>query len=176
MAYLTEAQLRHKAVEYYSLAKSAATAAKVTIFLSHSHKDKDLIKGLITVLAEQGVAVYVDWNDDSMPRITSRETAERIKDRIGEMELFAILATQNGLNSRWVPWETGVADQMKPSPNILVIPVADSSGKYLGNEYLQLYQRFEVDSAGTARVAQPEQRLWEGKEASAFLGQHVIYG
>ncbi len=175
MAYLTESLLRQKSTEYNSLTKSA-TGAKVTIFLSHSHIDKDLIKGLITVLAEQGVTVYVDWNDNTMPRVTSRITAERIKSRIGEMQLFAILATHNAMNSKWVPWETGVADQKKAESCIFVIPVADSSGKFPGSEYLQLYQRFELDSANKARIAAPGKQLWEGKDASTFLRSHVIYG
>jgi len=176
MAYLTEATLRQKAVEYYSLTKGAAGAPKVTIFLSHSHKDKDLIKGLITVLAEQGVTVYVDWNDATMPRVTSRETAERIKQRIGEMSLFAILATENGLHSRWVPWETGVADQKKPASGIFVIPVTDSSGKYAGSEYLQLYQRFELDASGVGRIVAPGRDLREGDMASSFLRANMVYG
>lgn len=176
MAYLTETMLRQKAIKYYSLTKSAAGTPSVTIFLSHSHKDKDLVKGLITVFAEEGVAVYVDWNDASMPRVTSRETAERIKQRIGEMSLFAILATHNGLSSRWVPWETGVADQKKPVSCIFVIPVPDNTGQYPGSEYLQLYQRFEMDSSGVGRIAAPGEELWEGRAASSFLRQHVVYG
>ena len=175
MAFLTEAMLRQKASQYHAWTKSVSRA-RAAIFLSHSHRDKDLIKGLITVLAAQGVAVYVDWNDNTMPRVTSRETAERIKRRIGEMSLFAILATHNGVNSKWVPWETGVADQKKTASCIFVIPVSDSSGKYPGGEYLQLYRRFELDSSGVGRIAAPGKAIWEGCPASSFLRAHMIYG
>ena len=174
MAFLTEAMLREKVVKYYSLTEGAPGAPKVTIFLSHSHKDKDLIKGLIAVLAEQGVLVYVDWNDGEMPRVTSRVTAERIKRRIGEMQLFAVLATHNAMDSKWVPWETGVADQKKAESCMFVIPVADSSGKYPGSEYLQLYQRFELDSSGVGRITPPGKQLREGKTASSFLRANIV--
>lgn len=175
MAYLTESELRRKA-EFVTFSERASYEKKVTIFLSHSHKDREIAKGLIGVLAEQGVVVYVDWNDSSMPRITSRTTAEIIKLRIEQMTLFAILATKNGQNSKWVPWETGVADQKKADSDIFVIPVEDRTGSYDGSEYLQLYQRFEVDSFGNGKIVAPNQRIDEGKAASVFLSENVVYG
>jgi len=175
MAYLSESELRRKA-EGVVFRKLASYEKRATIFLSHSHKDREIAKGLIGVLAEQGISVYVDWNDSSMPRITSRATAEKIKERIGEMSLFALLATQNGLNSKWVPWETGVADQKKTASSIFVIPVEDRNGQYAGNEYLQLYQRLELDALGRARIVAPGEQVQEGKAAASFLGQHIVYG
>ena len=146
MAFLTESQLQTYARDESManraavLVKKASREAKVSVFLSHSHLDATLVKGLINYLASVGVSIYVDWNDSGMPRITGRETANRIKAQIRENALFMLLATANALASRWVPWETGVADQVKAVDAILVIPVADPGGQFRGNEYLQLYK------------------------------------
>ena len=62
MAFLTESHLRYRA-QGAAFRSLASYEQRVTIFLSHSHKDWELAKGLIMVLAEQGVSIYVDWND-----------------------------------------------------------------------------------------------------------------
>jgi MTH538 TIR-like domain (DUF1863) len=72
-----------------------------------------------------------------MPRETNRETADKIKNRIAELKLFMVLATASALNSRWVPWEIGVADKTKGENQVLIIPVVDSSGTFDDSEYLR---------------------------------------
>ena len=96
--------------------KSYPSAAEYNVFLSHSHKDKELAKGLIYMLAREGVSVYVDWADSELPEKPGRETANKIKRVIKTSDLFLLLATDNALNSKWVPWELGVADEAKGWP------------------------------------------------------------
>jgi hypothetical protein len=160
MAYITESQLRNFAANqrYTSFAnvKGASSLAKLTIFLSHSHKDKTLVEGLIAYFETLGIAVYVDWNDTQMPRITNRATAAQIKNRIKSLGVFMVLATKNALDSKWVPWEVGVADQIKGEAQIMIIPVADDSGQFHGSEYLQLYQRAVIATDGTYAVFEPD--------------------
>ncbi len=163
MAFLTESLLREKARNFkrypsasFKYLLESALEARITVFLSHSHKDKELVKGLIELLAEQGIYIYVDWNDSDMPRITSGETAKKIKERIKELQLFFFLATENGLNSKWCPWELGVADSFKRWEDILIIPVADPSGKFKGNEYLQIYRHLELTCDGKVYVVDPD--------------------
>lgn len=150
MSFLNESLLREKSkvfkrkYESYKYLVESKIKTQITVFLSHSHKDKELVEGFIELLAEQGIYVYVDWNDSSMPRITNGETARRIKERIRELQLFFFLATENALNSKWCPWELGVADSLKSWEDILIIPVADPSGQFKGNEYLQVYKHLEL--------------------------------
>jgi hypothetical protein len=119
---------------------SKATA-QVSIFLSHSHKDKELVEGFINYLAYSSeIIIYVDWQDSDMPSTTNRETALRIKEKIDQMDYFLILATRNAMESKWVPWEIGIADKTKSIERIAVVPIIDRSGQYHGNEYMQLYQ------------------------------------
>jgi hypothetical protein len=160
---LTESDLRHYRLYFQesafnSLSKSAAD---VSIFLSHSHKDRELVEGFINYLAYWGkIKVYVDWQDSNMPASTNRETARRIKMKIEELDYFFVLATENALKSKWVPWEIGIADSIK-FDKIAIVPVADSSGKFNGNEYLQLYPSIQPatlqSGEKTFAVFQPNQ-------------------
>lgn len=147
MAYLSTNQLleyRHQPGIYnFSNIRESRVGAQLTIFLSHSHLDRDLVEGLICLLGSLGITIYVDWNDKNMPRITNRETAEKIKQKIRENALFAIFATPNALALKWAPWETGIGGQVKGQDAILLIPVADPSGRFPGSEYLQIYNRLE---------------------------------
>ena len=63
---------------YYAFAEK-----KTTIFISHKHDDLEELKGIIGFLEKKyNVKVYIDSQDISMPKMTSGETARRIKERI----------------------------------------------------------------------------------------------
>jgi hypothetical protein len=116
-------------------------------FLCHSHRDANLAEGLQALLAEQGVELYIDWKDASMPPDPNRETASRIQHRIKVCDWFLFLATANSMTSRWCPWELGYADGQKQPDRIAIVPTSDSTSTH-GNEYMQLYRRVDVSSAG----------------------------
>ena len=118
----------------------ARRAGRQTAFLSHSHRDASLAKGVQGFLRAQGWDVYIDWEDTSMPETPDKRTAERIKQRIVELDWFLFLATANSKRSKWCPWELGYADGKKPHRSILILTTRDSIGKSYGNEYLQLYR------------------------------------
>jgi TIR domain len=131
----------HKAV-----AKSlneAISKSKQTAFLCHSHKDQMLAKGLQTLLVEDGWDVYIDWEDEEMPPSPTKETANNIKNKIKQVDWFLFLATPNSTGSRWCPWEIGYADAVKVNEKILIVPTSDDSGRWYGNEYLQLYRKID---------------------------------
>jgi hypothetical protein len=180
MAYLTESRLRNayrrsmRSIESSHKAFSARSIPDASIFLSHSHLDQDLIKGFIQELDEIGISVYVDWNDNEMPDHTNRKTAEKIKQRIVQNDLFMIFATENAMRSRWVPWEIGVADQAKQYEKIFVIPISKDGTKYSGNEYLQLYNKIIISDENTLAAFKP--RLQEGILLKSVIGGKGYYG
>lgn len=152
--YLTRATLRNvaqseasqKSLRQY-LTKS--WSGQTRVFLSHSHIDlNDLsqqeLYGLLTLLILYGGDIYIDWLDPEMPKRTSRETAVQLKGKIDSCDRFLLLATNNAINSRWVPWELGYADKSKGAENIAVIPIADPSGHWSGSEYLALYPTVQM--------------------------------
>ena len=133
-----------------------------TAFLCHSHRDSALAEGLQALLAEQGVALYIDWQDASMPPEPNRVTAARLQERIKASDWFLFLATANSMASRWCPWELGYADGQAPLDRIAIVPTSDGSTTH-GNEYLQLYRRVDVSNAG--------ELLWV--PAGSYQGQLV---
>lgn len=122
--------------EKRELAENANFAGKKTAFLCHSHKDEELVKGLVVLFEELGVTLYIDWQDITMPEKPNAETAKKIQSRIIQSDVFLFLATGNSKASRWCPWEIGFADSSKK--NIYIVPTSDGYSSY-GNEYLDLY-------------------------------------
>lgn len=117
----------------------------VTIFLSHSHSDKKLVESTIVILSSLKVYVYVDWLDSELTFPPSGKTAIKIRRMIKENKKFILLATNEAINSKWCNWELGIGDSEKYIHNIAVIPVADNSGVWKGNEYLQIYPYIDKD-------------------------------
>lgn len=177
MTYITESDLaRYRGVtleesKIRATLKASQREAQVSIFLSHSHKDKELVAGFARWLATLGTSIYIDWQDTTMPAITNIQTALAIKNQINSRDIFMVLATANALTSRWVPWEIGVADQLKGFGRIFIVPVVQTSGHYLGNEYLQLYQRIEIARGGALAYFEPGTK--EGYTLADLLDKHA---
>jgi len=149
ISYVTKAELRHFAAELplneQVVIKKAAASRTLTgsTFLSHSSKDSDLVVGAIRVLENHGAKVYVDEIDPQMPPYTTEQTAALLKDRIHQTSRFVLLASKNSRDSRWVPWELGVADGDKGLERIALFPALDESEdkSWASWEYLGLYRR-----------------------------------
>ena len=150
-----EAQASTKRSE--ELIEEAKAARKQTAFLSHSHKDLRLAKSLQAFLQDEGWAIYIDWEDTSMSDFPTRETAEKIRAKVRDLDWFLFLGTQNSMRSRWCPWEVGYADGVKPIDNILIIATTDSTGTY-GSEYLQLYRHIDPAQGGGFGAFNPNQK------------------
>lgn len=112
-------------------------------FLSHSTKDEQLVAGTIKLLENHGATVYIDKKDPELPPYTNKYTANGLKTRIGQSQKFLLLATINSMDSRWVPWELGLADGYKDLSRVAIIPTVEnqSDTSWVNWEYLGLYDR-----------------------------------
>lgn len=156
-------ELRSAATRYVATVKTlneARIKGRRTVFLCHSHKDKELVKGVEALLNEADMNVYIDWQDTQMPEKPDQITASRIKDRIVAADFFLFLATENSMQSRWCPWEIGYADGKKKLTQILVIPTTNGITTH-GSEYLDLYRR--IDKSGMGKVG-----LWRAGSVGAY--------
>ena len=98
MALLTEAQVRSAARQTHDglyesgdevLAKSVRTIEDhFDIFLSHSIKDAEIVRGAHILLQRLGHSVYVDWiiDRDLNREEVSRDTAIRLKKRMRQCD------------------------------------------------------------------------------------------
>lgn len=161
MSYLTESQILNfskdssltESSRYFI--KSSSLDVNTTIFLSHSHFDRELAKNMKIYLSKYRINLYIDWLDNKMPANTNAKTALELKNKIKSNNYFLLLATNNALASKWVPWELGIADGAKSYDNILILPINDNYGRFNGNEYLQIYKRVEQDNLGELGIFEP---------------------
>ena len=150
MAILTETQLREYS-RVVRLSQSADSHVKgvrssyPSVFLSHSHKDKDFVTDAKRFLGSHGVDVYVDWQDPGMPDGISAATATALRAKIESNKKFVLLATNNALSSKWVPWELGYADGLKGTEHIAVLAVKPDGKEWAGNEYVGVYPILEKE-------------------------------
>ncbi len=175
--YLSDTALRGRSIKSYDPHRKLESSRSIrysSVFLSHSHHDMDLVEGLVHKLARQGVSVYVDWKDATLPSSPSRTTVETIKGQIVKNDVFMLLATDRALESRWVPWELGVADQAKGYQRIVVVPVT-RNGSFLGSEYIQVYCQLRED-LGTLKVFGPGGRGSSSPVSTFLRDKAAIFG
>ena len=129
-------------VENFDFEKRVSSSS-LDVFLSHSSLDKDALPKAIGFLTQFGVNVYIDKIDKELPLKTSAETGRKLKERITQCRKFIVLVTANSRNSRWIPWELGVADEKKKLPNVALLPDVgnQSNAEWSEQEYLGLYPR-----------------------------------
>ncbi|RAI62150.1 hypothetical protein DOZ80_31410 [Pseudomonas fluorescens] len=126
-----------------TLIKSMTRSEPTSTFLSHSSKDKELVFGAMKVIQNHGGLPYIDEIDPEMPPYTTEATADLLKQRIRETKRFVLLTTPNSKDSRWVPWELGIADGVKGLSKIALFAASDTTDndQWTSSEYLGLYRR-----------------------------------
>lgn len=129
-------------VEAHDFARRASRSS-ADVFLSHSSLDTDVLPKAIGFLEAHGAKVYIDKTDKELPKKTSAETGVKLKERISQCPKFIVLVTANSKNSRWIPWELGIADEKKKLPNVALLPDVgnQANADWPEQEYLGLYPR-----------------------------------
>jgi hypothetical protein len=135
--------------DYSSAINEIYTSKYPTVFISHSSRDKELVKKVVAILSDQGANCYVDEEDSEMPAEVSVETADRLRDKIGYSHKFVMVASRYALVSRWVPWELGVADEPDEVDRIAIFPVEEENEKWEGNDYVGLYDLIQEIPEGS---------------------------
>lgn len=112
------------------------------VFLSHSMSDAQIVLGVKTILENQyGLKVYVDWIEDKQlnRELVTAATAELLRKRMKQSGSLFYLTTENSSKSKWMPWELGYFDGLKPN-KVAILPVLKSRyDDFKGQEYLGLY-------------------------------------
>ncbi len=121
------------------------------VFISHSSKDKDLIKKLRSYLEDYfGLSAYIDWDEDC--GMSREEVADRVKEAMSRSKTFLIVKTDNSDKSSWVSWETGCFEIMCSSPKndnfdkIGVLLIENDSKKFTKEtfEHQEYLKRYEI--------------------------------
>jgi hypothetical protein len=144
MAFLSHADfglVKSASARARILVEAASTPVASSLFLSHSSLDKKELPGVVEFLRTFGARVYVDLVDGSLPASPSPKTAAIIKKRIKSCSRFVILISENSYQSRWIPWELGIADAMKGVSKVGLLPFSPQGTEriWAKQEYLGLY-------------------------------------
>lgn len=123
--------------------KAAARTPNNSTFLSHSSKDDEVMPAVIYVLESHGASVYLDKLDLSLYEKQPRDIATTLRSNISVSKKFVVFASDNVRDSKWVPWELGLADGFKNSANVALFPAPDKKDDYhwTEQEYLGVYDR-----------------------------------
>jgi TIR domain len=133
--------------------EAAAGKTRFDVFLSHAVVDAELVVGVLTVLQDAGLSVYVDWYVDPQldrAKVTA-PTAEVLRKRMQQCDSLLYLWSLNAADSKWMPWELGYFDGH--NGNVAVFPVvAQSDNEYRGTEFVGLYPTVDLETIAGKRV------------------------
>lgn len=134
--------------------RDPSNVGNATVFLSHKHDDLANFKMIVYILKKLHTNVYVDWLDKSMPKITSGETAVKIKDKIRKMDKFILVASDAAIESKWCNWELGFGDAQKyDRKKIALFPICKVDGQWKGKEYMSIYPTIQYYDGKTEKYS-----------------------
>lgn len=151
-AYLNSLELKPHAVRAMNeaLLNEAASGRQeeYDVFISHSTKDKRLIKALRQTLEDQfHLSAYIDWDEDN--GMSRDDVADTVKERMKHCKSFLVVKTENSDMSSWVSWETGYYEALCYEKEhisferIGVLLIEDgvfNKDTFLHQEYLKRYE------------------------------------
>jgi hypothetical protein len=161
-------ETQHRELKFFS--ESVNESKKSTsfdIFLSHSHEDKEYIRGLYLELTKQGYSVYVDWivDNELKPSQVTKNTVEVLRKRLKQSKSLVYATSKNALSSKWMPWELGFADGDKG--RCAILPITDyESSDFKGLEFLSVYPYVTKDGI---KGSPSKQILWVNDSANKYV-------
>lgn len=185
MTYFSAADLRLRAGGVTASAANAELShsaksmrAGYDVFLSHSVRDAVLVLGLKNVLEADHLSVYVDWIED--PELdrsrVSAATAARLRERMKTCKSLVYATSQNASRSRWMPWELGVFDGSRGPERVAICPIADGTGSYEGQEYIDLYKTLErLSDSGVHRTYVVQHSRGRAERLDSFVTGRGVY-
>jgi hypothetical protein len=94
------------------------------VFISHSSKDKDIVKKIRQLLEDRySLSAYIDWDEDS--GMQRDEVASKVKEAMKISESLIFVKTSNSDTSQWAAWETGHYEAIKSADKIGVLLIED---------------------------------------------------
>lgn len=169
MSYISRGYLKRMANLTYDSDTMNKIAAKVLleaeeafpkhgyIFISHSYIDKPTALEVATMFNNLGYESYIDWQDQSLPyrEDVSPDTAEVLRNNIKFSCALIYVASQGSSDSKWMPWELGLADGMKRNTAIMPLVYTEDDKLEDGREYLGLYPEIITSDLGL-QVRRPD--------------------
>ena len=170
MAYLSPAYLSRYDVINFSnsryIAEAKTASVKASVFLSHSSADDEHVDRVVLFFRDFDAVVYADNYDKTLPKPPNVATAATLKNRIANTNRFVVLVSPNSRNSRWIPWELGIADGKKGVAPIAILPVTPNGTEeaWTVEEYFGLYPRIRFNNDAWIVVDPRDGKHWKLKD------------
>jgi hypothetical protein len=117
------------------------------VFMSHSHEEARVIAGVkLIVERHTSLSVYVGWTEDAqMDRSqVTPQTAGLLRQRMRHSRFLLYVTSQASPPSKWMPWELGYFDGLRPD-RVGILPIVRTSGdSFTGHEFIGLYPSYEL--------------------------------
>ena len=157
MSFISESQLssyrrRTKMFSADNIVNLNESHSRPMVFLSHKHDEQETLQDVVAFLKEEGVDVYVDWMDPSMPAYTNVGTAHSLKQKIKAADKFILVATPSAINSKWCNWELGLWDAAKYKEHIALLPINKTYETFKGAEYLAIYPYIDYENGNNKYI------------------------
>jgi hypothetical protein len=110
------------------------------VFLSHSFRDAAVMVGIVDLLEQQGLTVYVDWV--VCARLDRLKVAALLRRRMRQCKSLIIATCASSPASQWMPWELGYFDGIRGG-RIAILPLDDAVPDDQEREYHSLYPAIE---------------------------------
>lgn len=133
--------------EYIQYLKRNVSSKSKTIFISHSYKDRSIVKKIAIIFLMKGFIPYLDWLDFDLDRNNvTAETGLKIRGYIDESDYFVYIASKSHGYSKWMPWELGVSFGQNKKTYILPADEEIKKGGYMGQEYIKIHDHLIFNS------------------------------
>ncbi len=129
-------------------------------FLSYKSTEREVAVGAAERIRSHvdGLSVYSDFEDSELPQDVTPRTADLLAQKIRDCDLLLVTCTENSPNSRWMPWEAGLAHGLGKRvallPALTRVQVSQDGLFFHGESYYGLYPWLDVHRStdGTTRV------------------------
>lgn len=116
------------------------------VFISHSHRDREYAQVLFDQLVQRGISAYADFADSPLSELPDVELAARLIEKLRRCRLLVFAFSEEAANSRWMPWELGLAHGI--IGRVVLWPFTELAlHAKATQEYLHLYEVLKPDSA-----------------------------
>ena len=151
MAYLTFSDLNSRTFTRAGVLNESIAVKRSwdkTVFLSYRHQDRQWVDPIVRLLKGLGVAVYIDYLDQTLEEQTNDQVAQTLRKRISGSSKFIAMATPNSGQSRWMPWELGLGDRIINYGNVAILPLTENASTWHDQENGKIYGRIEKTNFG----------------------------
>lgn len=138
------------------------------VILTAAEQDRALQRPALHFLVSQAASLYVDVRESGDPDREPEGYDLWLRTCLAHGRSLVLVATQEGLASKWVPWQLGLAEGFLGRENVAVLPV-DDYVPFRGSALVEIYPTIRRREGAWVLV-------WPGGRPGPLLGDWLTQG